>query len=294
MKELHERNKYEDLQFPVGLYEVNRYRIIPEGRGFRDLHWHEELQYSMVKRGSIVMQVNGVRYEMNEGDCILINKNLLHITQEISDDGEYFSVNFPDKLLGFYTGSRMEMDNVRTYTNNYLFPALIFNRYHAEPGEEWKKEIANQVVILEKLLLDKPNLFQYRVSTILTDLWYRIISNVGEIEKPSKSYIRRQERMQQMLAFIHTNYMDDILLSDIASAGGVSAGECSRCFKNTIDESPNQYLLNYRISKSIENLTGTDKSITEIAFDCGFNDSSHFIQYFKKKTGMTPQRYREQ
>lgn len=62
--------------------------------------------------------------------------------------------------------------------------------------------------------------------------------------------------------------------------------------KTEMFESPNQYLLKYRIFRSVEYLKRTDMSVTEIAMTCGFNDTSHFIQYFKKKMGVTPYEYR--
>ena len=84
-----------------------------------------------------------------------------------------------------------------------------------------------------------------------------------------------------MLSFIHDNYMNPIRLREIAAAASVSEGECCRCFRDMIRKSPNQYLVAYRISRG-----------TEIAQETGFNDASHFIQYFKRQTGMTPKEYR--
>ena len=95
-----------------------------------------------------------------------------------------------------------------------------------------------------------------------------------------------------MLSYIHENYMNNILLKDIAAEVNVSEGECCRCFKELIRESPNQYLLEYRISRAMEMLNYTGMPVTEIALQCGFNDTSHFIQYFKKKTKMTPNEFR--
>lgn len=95
-----------------------------------------------------------------------------------------------------------------------------------------------------------------------------------------------------MLSFIHENYMESILLRDIAAEANVSIGECCRCFSELVRESPNRYLLGYRISRAMEMLNRTELSVTEIALECGFHDTSHFIQYFKKKTNMTPGEFR--
>ena len=81
-KQLHEINQYSDTAFPVGLYVVTKDRIIPKGRGHLDLHWHEELQFTLVTNGSVTMQVSGEIYKLQEGEAIFINRNLLHITPD--------------------------------------------------------------------------------------------------------------------------------------------------------------------------------------------------------------------
>ena len=284
---LHESNRYKDMAFPVGMYTVTIDGIEPEGRGYLDLHWHEELQYTVILSGTVNMQVNGDDYLLSEGQGILINKNLLHITNELSEDGKYYSINSHDNLLGFYIGSRMELDNVRPYTNNLLFPVIVL-----EPQNGWQANILNKLALIREELMDCLDLYQYRVALLLTEAWYEVISHIGKVSQPTAAYIRKQERMQKMLSFIHERYSDAIFLDDIAMSAGVSTGECCRCFRETIHESPNQYLIKYRISRASELLTITDLSVTEIALECGFNDTSHFIDYFRKRIGKTPFEFR--
>ena len=101
-------------------------------------------------------------------------------------------------------------------------------------------------------------------------------------KKISNSYIRKQERIQAMLSYIHNQYMHPMCLADIAQAGNVSVGECCRGFKEVVCKSPNEYLAEYRILRSKELLRGTELSVTEVSGAVGFNSVSHFIQCFKK------------
>lgn len=80
-KQLHETIFYPDASFPYIMYTANALKIIPEGRGFNDLHWHEELQITLVTKGKLTIQVNGIDHELEAGQAILINKGscmLLH------------------------------------------------------------------------------------------------------------------------------------------------------------------------------------------------------------------------
>lgn len=290
-KELHETNQYRDAAFPVGMYIVTRERIVPHGRGYLDLHWHEELQLTLVTNGRLRIQVNGESYILEEGQAIFINRNILHITTELTEDGRYISFNFPDKMLGFFAGSRMEQDDVLPFMGSCAFPAAVFRG-----GAAWQNEILAGLWRMQGYFSgEKKKRIEYRISIEITSIWYQMILNMEEeLRNPSKGTVRKQERTRRMLTFIHENYMNPIHLSDIAASASVSQGECCRCFQEVVRESPGQYLIDYRLSRAMEWLSGTEWSITEIALNAGFSDSSHFIQSFKKKTGMTPVEYRKQ
>ena len=282
---LHEINRYTDPAFPIGAYEVTRQGIMPEGRGYKDLHWHEELQFTCVVSGRLKIRIDGEDYEINEGEAVFINRNLLHITTDLTEDGKYISLNFPDKLLGFFPGSRMEQDYVLPYTRDYMLPAVVLKK-----EERWQEEILKELKEVLHLLKGREN--EYQIAGKLVFVWQIFIEHMkSEVVKPTRSYIRKQERIQTMLTYIHEHYMEEIRLREIAEAAAVSVGECCRCFQNMVRTTPNQYLTEYRIEKSKELLLGTEMSVTEIAYTVGFNDSSYFIQCFRKCEGVTPGEY---
>lgn len=64
-KKYHEINHYKDILFPVEIYRVNEKGVFPFGRGLRDFHWHDELQFTLAVRGSLTLQVDGEQYFLN-------------------------------------------------------------------------------------------------------------------------------------------------------------------------------------------------------------------------------------
>lgn len=292
-RDLHEINQYRDSAFPVGMYVVTKEKIVPRGRGYLDLHWHEELQFTLVTSGTLGIQVNGVVYRLREGDAIFINRNFLHITTELPENGTYVSFNFPDKMLGFFAGSRMEQDDVLPVTGNYAFPVLVFKK-----EIDWQEKIIWKLWELMERMEDMvackkevPRL-EYRCALLITEIWYEMICHMDPLQDASTGSVRKQERIRAMISFIHANYMNPLKLGEIAAAASVSEGECCRCFREMVRESPGQYLLSYRVTQAMELLNTSEYSVTEVAAETGFSDASHFIQYFKKKTGMTPKEYR--
>ena len=69
---------------------------MPEGRGYKDLHWHEELQFTYVVNGELRIRIDGKDYLVKEKEAVFINRNLLHITTDLTEDGKYIAVRFHD------------------------------------------------------------------------------------------------------------------------------------------------------------------------------------------------------
>jgi AraC family transcriptional regulator len=101
-----------------------------------------------------------------------------------------------------------------------------------------------------------------------------------------------QRQLQQIFEYIHAHLERDIKLTDLAGSIGMSQFHFSHLFKQSIGTSPYQYLLQQRIERAKQLLKQTDRSIVDIALECGFNSHSHLSKQFRQFTGMTPKSYR--
>ncbi|ACS99824.1 AraC family transcriptional regulator [Paenibacillus sp. JDR-2] len=288
-KQLYEAIRFPDETFPYIMYTHTIHRSIPEGRGFNDLHWHEELQITLATKGNLTIQINGIDYRLHTGQAIFINKSVLHIVTDLTAEGEYVSFNFPEKLLAFYSDSAMEKNYVLPFTNSYLLS------FEIKGDTEWQKQILNILWSMKKEFEIKKSWgWQYEISIKTVQLWLILISNISlPSEESSKHNRLKQERLQLMLSFIHQNYSNPITLKEIADAAHLSVSECTRSFKTSIRMTPYSYLVKYRINKSCELLQSTEYTITEIASRVGFNQVNHFIQAFKKDLKLTPKEFRK-
>ncbi|WP_282936620.1 AraC family transcriptional regulator [Paenibacillus sp. RC67] len=288
-KQLYEAIQYPDEAFPYIMYTHTNHESIPKGRGVNDLHWHEELQMTLVTKGKLTIQINGIDYYLEAGQAIFINKSVLHIVIHLTHDGEYVSFNFPEKLLAFYSDSIMEKSFVLPYTNSFLLSLEI------KGDAEWQKQVLHILWDMKKEFEKKKAWgWQYEVSIKTVQLWLTLISNISlSSEESSKHNRLQQERLQVMLSFIHQNYTDPITLKEIADAAHLSVSECTRSFKKSIHMTPYDYLVKYRIKRSCELLESTEYTITEIARRVGFNHVNHFIQSFKKHRKSTPKEFRK-
>lgn len=275
--------------FPFTMFTICETHCSPPGPGYHYLHWHEELQFTFVTRGTIAIQVNGTEYELKSKDAIFINSGFLHMTSRISPEGEYISFNFPSRFLSFFFGSELEQDYVIPFTSNYRFPVVLF-----EADGSWKESLVEKLEALTDLCKSEVYGKNYEIAIRTADIWLTMIRHTKDnLPAQNPSSVHMQEKLQYMLSFIHHNYAKDIALEDIADAAHVSPGDCCRSFKKVLHITPYKYLLHFRILKSADLLKETGFSVAEIAGMVGFNDSSHFIQFFKKQMSLTPTAYRK-
>jgi len=288
--DLYEKNKYENTSFPFEIYYVKKYSMTPLGRGFDNLHWHEEIQYTVAIQGDLTIQINGQSYLLKEGEAIFINSQYLHITKQMDEIGRYFSINFSTKLLSFFLGSLMEQEYVVPYVNDYLLPVIIF-----EPEVAWKEQVLKKLFEIEAIYSSKTDFaWQYKISSLLCQIWYLILSNAEVKQKANINLLKKkQERIQLLVDFVKNHFTEELSIEDIAEAAHISVSECNRCFKQYTDYSPYEYLIQYRISEASALLLQSDQTIDNIAIKTGFNDTSSFIRAFKKRIGLTPLKYRK-
>lgn len=101
-------------------------------------------------------------------------------------------------------------------------------------------------------------------------------------------------QVRRIQNFIDAHLADDLTVSKLALLVGLSPHYFSCVFKNTFGVTPHRYVLRQRIRKSRNLLANRRISILEVAMTLGFASQSHFTDVFRKATGTTPGRYRQQ
>jgi len=93
--------------------------------------------------------------------------------------------------------------------------------------------------------------------------------------------------------WLEKNFKDEVSIDHLAADRGMSTRNFSRRFKAATGDSPGYYLQRVRMEVAKDLLINTEKQITHIAFDVGYNDSSYFSRSFKKQLHCLPNEYRK-
>lgn len=126
---------------------------------------------------------------------------------------------------------------------------------------------------------------------------YMLLSRLYNIFGHMKIQMKKQQaksiHVEKAIDYIYENYYKSITIIDIANYLGIDRTYLYRLFKEEYNMSPQKYLLNFRLKAAMNKLEGGNMSIAEIAYSCGFSDSSAFCHQFKKVYKDTPLNYRK-
>lgn len=272
-----------DTDFPYLVLNVINDYVYPRNPGFKEMHWHEDIQFIYMIRGNMKIHTLNTKVNLREGEGIFINKNVVHLITE-NNNCNYKSFIFLDKFLKFYFGSPAQK-MVESITESQVIEYI-----HFKDDIKWQGQVLDILKKLSCLEEEKSKFYEYEVLSLFCQLWLIVLKNV-EIKEGNKKNIL-SERMQNFLQYIEENYTENISLEELSKSANVSKSECLRCFKKSLHTTPYKYIMEYRLSKAANMLRYSDKPIGNIAIDVGFNQMSHFGKCFKEKTGYSPKQYR--
>ncbi len=101
-----------------------------------------------------------------------------------------------------------------------------------------------------------------------------------------------RDRIVAAVELIERRASEEVTLSDLAGAVGLSPFHFVREFKKETGVTPYRFLLQARVRRAIALLRDTSEPVTDIAYDVGFGDLSNFINTFRREVGCSPRRYR--
>ena len=247
-------------------------------------HWHDDIELIAVLSGEMKYYVNGEIINLQCGDGIFVNARQMHFGfSDTKSECDFICVLLHPRLLCFTHSSEQDFVLPLIHNNEAAFVVL-----HKEIS--WQREIFNQIQLMHRNKNTKtaPMKTQAAFSTI----WSLLYENVPRAN--NKEYPQSPDLtiIKNMVGFIQRNYNKKINIADIARSGAVGQSKCCKLFGKYFSQTPNMYLTQYRLNKSIELLRHTDMSITEIALSVGFSGASYYAETFRKFIGKSPSAFR--
>lgn len=292
MDQLVHRSLLEDRQhgtdsFPLATYWMTQ---IP-GDGVLDCHWHNEAEFFYVINGELTFQVDTDYFTVLPGEAVFIDAGDIHAGYAIDGQAvEFFAMVFDPKVLHSH--------NFDLVQEQYIVPwqqrTRTFPR-HLQPTNDWHQPILHCLeAICHKVIQQESGIEAFIKGQCY--LMLHELNQEGRAENRSEATgadHTKIERLKTVIAYMKEHYHRPVRIQELAALIPMSEGQFCRFFKKMTRQTPIEYINMLRIKHASELLRQSDRKISDIAMDVGFDHISYFIKTFRKSMRVTPSDYRK-
>ena len=244
------------------------------------IHCHAEYEINLVLL-SDGKHIIGTREEpFSEVDMVIIAPFVPHVWKAREEGNRVITVQFSGKMLDFPMLRLRQFRSIESFLKRAV-PAAKFHLSMEDP------------LVSETIALAQARDFEATVAflRLLNTMAEREFTILGDVDSGMRQ--SRSRRVAKVMEYSQEHLGEVIRLSDVASLVDMSDSAFSHFFKKHTNLSYITYLNGLRISRACRELESTAMSVSEICWDCGFNNKSNFNRLFLQAKGMTPSAYRK-
>lgn len=261
-KKLYEVHNLEGEELPI----IFHYNVVRTG-GAEIANWHENIEFLYCNVGSGQINCNSVIYDVEEGDLVVVNSNLLHSVRKKAPF-EYYCLIVDSDFLA---------------TNGISISGIEFDTFvRSKTVSELFKDVVREILSDGK----------YRVAGVRADilnlLVYLARNHSVSASSETKNRGATDESIKLAIGYIKSNFSHRLTLDEIAAEVNLSKYYFAREFKKATSMTVVAYINEIRCRNARKLLLSKKYSISEVAAMCGFENNSYFSKTFKAVMGSLP------
>lgn len=252
------------------------------------LHQHREFELNFIEHAAGAQRVVGDSVEeISDYELVLIGgENLEHVWKQgscTSRDVREVTIQFPSNLFS----------EQLLYKNQFSSIHEMLKR--AEHGLSFSLgTIMKTYTILDKIAGEQEKFEQFLTFLhLMYDLSVaedsRVLASTSFAQVEHSMESKRITRAKQ---YVNDHYNENISLSELAALSNMSPSSFSRFFKQNTGRTLSDYIIDVRLGNAARMLVDTSVNVSDICYECGFNNQSNFNRIFKSKRGLTPSEFR--
>lgn len=256
--------------YPSYEEKKERFSIVKKQSRHIPPHLHNAVEFVYVTEGQLELGIGCELYHMEKGDFAVIFPDLIH----------HYQVFSTGKNVACYFYGAPELSGP--------FMELLQNKCPENPvipGKHLHYEIKNAI---ECLLRDK-KLSPIPGQAYMQIILYRCSQMFRLTEKGS---VGSHDLIYETMTYMLSHFKEEITLSSVSEALGVNKYTLSKVFSGTFHRNFNQYLNDIRLNCASALLENTDRMVTDICLEAGFESQRTFNRVFQQRFGRTPSEYR--
>lgn len=235
-------------------------------------HFHESYVIGFIEKGKRNLTCKNKKYIIERGDLILLNPRDCHTCKQIDNNAlDYRCINIEPEIMEKAVYEITGKKYLPNFTQQVIFHSDLVTSLSQ----------LHLLILKEDTCFKKEEIFLFLIEQLIEEY----------TEQAEHLLIdERNSEIKTICEFLENNYKSSISLNDLSNLTGLSKYYLLHTFTKQKGISPYRYLETIRIDKAKKLL---EKSVSpiEVAFQTGFNDQSHFSNFFKKFIGITPKQY---
>ena len=249
-------------------------------------HFHPELELVYVNKGQGKRHIGNHLSYFNNSQLLLIGPNLPHngFTDRLTTNGFETLIQFKEDFLGKDFFELPEMKKIKELFERSK-KGILF-------GSETKIKVGYKIEKLVEKKGFKKLLVFLEILNILSKTSDYTILNVDGYAVETE--LQDSSKLDVIYKYINNNFKDHISLDQIANVANMTVPAFCRYFKKVTGKTFTKLVNEYRVVHATKLLSESTMSITDISFECGFNNFSHFNKLFKEITGKNASGYRKE
>lgn len=252
------------------------------------LHQHKEYELNFIENGRGVRRIVGDSVEeIGDFELVLVGgESLEHVWEQgscTSKDIREITIQFSADIFGGELLSKNQFATIkrmlRRADHGLAFPVSAIMKVYSSL-DTIAKETSRFVQFLKFLYV----LYELSVADEA-----RVLASSSFAHTSRSTESRRVQKVKQ---YINDNYSKTLKLADLAGIVGMTPVAFSRFFRQRTGRTLSDYIVDIRLGYAARMLVDSSKNISEICYECGFNNLSNFNRTFKAKRGFTPRDFR--
>ncbi len=252
------------------------------------LHQHKEYELNFIENGRGVRRIVGDSVEeIGDFELVLVGgESLEHVWEQgscTSKDIREITIQFSADIFGGELLSKNQFATIkrmlRKADHGLSFPVSAIMKVYSSL-DTIAKESSRFVQFLKFLYI----LYELSVADEA-----RVLASSSFAHTSRSTESRRVQKVKQ---YINDNYSMPLKLADLAGIVGMTPVAFSRFFRQRTGRTLSDYIVDIRLGYAARMLVDSSKNISEICYECGFNNLSNFNRTFKAKRGFTPRDFR--
>ncbi|WP_029192250.1 AraC family transcriptional regulator [Paenibacillus harenae] len=285
---LKEDRLHGDNTFPMAVYWMEPGEA---GAPVLDCHWHAEAEFFYVLEGEVLFQVDTDYFPVKTGEAVFIDGGDIHAGHALGDSAcSFCAIVFDTHLLASASYDAVQervisplQDKKRTFPR------------HIKPDSDWERKLLSHL----RGIMDACGQQLPGYEAAVKGRFYLMLH---EISVDGRSCNRSEtnatdttkiDRLKTAIVYMQQHYHRPVRISEIADQIPMSEGQFCRFFKKMTRQTPIEYLNAYRIRQAAELLLHSDRTISAVALDVGFDHMSYFVKVFRKTMKCTPSHFRK-